>query len=158
MLCSTLEIRGAEQWSYYPFFYKTDQCVPGADKTVKQMDIYKFVWQTGTEEQKWKVEYAAPFVCIWTKQIMPCVSIFYPMLIFPSNVPSLSLWSDRYLLPCPQKWTACIMTSQDTVLTEGLSIKKEKHNSTLYFSWCCIINILSQISSVFLFVGVLISV
>ena len=41
---------------------------------------------------------------------------------FPLSLPlsfSHSLWSDRLLLPCPSKWTACIVTSQDSVLAES---------------------------------------
>ena len=51
-----------------------------------------------------------------------------------------TLWSGSSL--SPQNWIACIITSQDSVLAGGLSIKKEEsyyfhfyHNSTLnYFS------------------------
>ena len=53
------------------------------------------------------------------------------MLIFPFPFPSLSVTGRALsLLSCPKKWTAYIVTSRDSVLAGGLSIKKQSHTTT----------------------------
>ena len=107
------------------------------DMSSRQTDRYKFVWRTGREEQKWKVEYAAPSVCIWAKRSKVCVSIFHPRA--DAHIPlSLPLFFSHRSLsdqaPCPQKLTACIVTSRRCCFVGGLSNKKAESYYSIHWA------------------------
>ena len=105
---------------------------------------YLWLKKKGGEREKeswalgWNMEvqtlsqYVAPFICMRAKWLKVCVSIFHPMAVasFPLSTPFF--FSHRHSrptgkpLPCPQKWTACIVTSLDSHFAGGLSIKKAK--------------------------------
>ena len=124
------------------------------DMSSRQTDRYKFVWRPGREEQKWKVEYAAPSICIWAKRSKVCVFIFHPRA--DAHIPlSLPLFFSHRSLsdqaPCPQKLTACIVTSRRYCFVGGLSNNKQSHTTlsiehydslegTTVQHWFCISN------------------
>ena len=99
---------------------------------IKNLSKLTVVWRTGTEEQKWKVEYAALFVYGQNEICLACpYFIPGPMLIFPSL-------------------HACIVTSLDSVLRGGLSIKKHSHTTLTPF---CHTNLTSTLLSVIKFIN-----